>query len=340
MVELSTKFVQRWGTLADSGVAVDVTRDTTRLTLETIAVTGFGYSFSVLENEQEHPFVSAMMRTLRFARREAMHLPFTMGWFGRHAIAQQALDQQYLAREVDDVIARRLAEKDTSTDDLLGLMLNSVDPASGERLDDTNIRYQILTFLVAGHETTSGALSFALYFLAKNPEVFAKARMEVDAVWGSDPEVTPTYEQVAKLRYVRRVFDEALRLWPTAPGFARKSRVDQYLGGHPIKKNEWVIAVLPLIHRDPDVWENPEVFDPDRFLPENVRTRPAHAYKPWGIGDRACIGRQFAVHEALLVLGRIIQRFDLHDSFDYQLQLNEALTIKPIDFNLTLTRRV
>ena len=138
----------------------------------------------------------------------------------------------------DEIIAQRRAEGLGHRDDLLEIML-------GSDLDAANIRYQMINFLVAGHETTSGALSFALYFLSRHPEVFARARTEIDDVWGAVER--PESEQIGKLRYVRRVLDESLRLQPTVPGYYRAAREDTLLAGeYPMRKGDWVLALTPL----------------------------------------------------------------------------------------------
>jgi unspecific monooxygenase len=163
----------------------------------------------------------------------------------------------------------------------------------------------------------------------------------VDRVWGDDPDPEPAFQQVAKLRYVRRALDEALRLWPTAPAFFREAREDVLLGGrYQMRKGDFVIIPLPLLHRDPTVWgPDPEAFDPDRFAPGRAKERPPHAYKPFGTGERACIGRQFAIHEATLVLGMLLHRYDMRPDPDYKLAVTELLTVKPKGFTLTLRRR-
>ena len=131
---------------------------------------------------------------------------------------------------VDRLIAERRAEGEAGdTTDLLGRMLTGVDRQSGEGLPDANIRAQCITFLIAGHETTSGLLSFALYYLLKNPAFLERARAEVDEVLGDT--ASPTFEQVHRLTYVRQVLDESLRLWPTAPGFTRYPFQDTVIGG-------------------------------------------------------------------------------------------------------------
>ncbi|MBB5954932.1 unspecific monooxygenase [Saccharothrix tamanrassetensis] len=325
MVDVTAELVGKW----DRGGEVDVSADMTKLTLETIGRVGFGYSFESFRREQAHPFVSAMIGSLRYAQRKSFQFPWARKLFGRAAEERNRADVAYLAQVVDEVIRSRRGSEGT---DLLGLMLSS------GALDEVNIRNQVITFLIAGHETTSGALSFALYYLSRNPSVFARAREEVDRVWGSASE--PSFEQVTKLRYVRRVLDESLRLWPTAPGYAREARVDTVLGKrYRMRAGQWALVMLPLVHRDPSVWPEPERFDPDRFAPEQVKARPAHVYKPFGTGERACIGRQFAVHEATLALGTVLRRYDLAADPGYRLRVKEMLTLKPAGFSVTPRRR-
>jgi cytochrome P450 len=311
---------------------VDVAADMTRLTLETIGRAGFGYRFGSFERTEPHPFVTAMIRALRYAQLQNIRLPLVKRLIAGSA-RQNKADIATMTDLVDEVIDARRHGGEPSRD-LLGLMLAEGHPETGQRLDPVNIRNQAITFVVAGHETTSGALSFALYYLTRHPELLARARAEVDAVWG-DRE--PEFGSVAKLRYVRRVLDEAMRLWPTAPGYSREAREDVVLGGsYAMSAGDWVLVPLPLLHRDPTVWgPDAETFDPDRFEPAAVRKRPAHAYKPFGTGERACIGRQFALHEAVLALGLVLQRYDLEADPDYRLEIAESLTLKPAGFTLT-----
>ncbi|WIY02540.1 cytochrome P450 [Amycolatopsis mongoliensis] len=328
MLEVAHELVARWD--AASG-PVDVAADMTRLTLETIGLAGFGYRFGSFERAEPHPFVTAMIRALRYAQLQNAKLPFVRRAFAGTAEQNQA-DIATMTNLVDEVVEARRRDGEESRD-LLGLMLTQGHPVTGERLDPVNIRNQAITFVVAGHETTSGALSFALYYLTRHPELLAKARAEVDAVWG-DRE--PAFGDVAKLRYVRRCLDEAMRLWPTAPGYSREAREDVVLGGkYRMRKGDWVIVPLPLVHRDPAVWPDPERFDPDRFEPAAVKKRPAQAYKPFGTGERACIGRQFALHEAVLALGMVLQRYDFDVDPTYELKIVESLTLKPSGFTLT-----
>jgi cytochrome P450 / NADPH-cytochrome P450 reductase len=318
---------------------VEVADDMTRLTLDTIGLAGFAFDFESFKRPDPHPFVRALVRGLAHVQAKARELPWIGPILNKGADEQFAKDAAYLAQVVDDVIKARKDSGDTSTSDLLGLMLGAPHPVTGEVLDDTNIRNQVITFLIAGHETTSGALSFALHYLVKNPTVLAKARAEVDALWGDQELPQPTYEEVGKLRYVRQVLNEALRLWPTAAAFSREAVVDTTIGKYPIKKGQWVIVLAPMLHRDAVWGDNVEAFDPSRFDPEREKARPVHAFKPFGTGERACIGRQFALHEATLLLGMIIHRYRLLDTFNYQLKVKETLTLKPTGFRLDLAPR-
>lgn len=334
MLDVAGRLTDHWDRAALAGRTVDVPGDMTKLTLETIARTGFGHDFGSFERSRPHPFVTAMVGTLAHAQRlNTLPAPFLL----RRSARRNEADIAYLNRTVDDLV---LARRTTSGDgDLLDRMLETAHPETGERLSAENVRRQVITFLVAGHETTSGALSFALYYLARHPDVAARARAEVDRVWG-DAEL-PGYDQVAKLRYLRRVLDESLRLWPTAPAFAREAREDTVLAGeHPMRRGAWTLVLTPMLHRDPEAWgADAERFDPDRFDPKAVRSRPPHTFKPFGTGARACIGRQFALHEATLVLGLLLRRYTLRPDPGYRLRVTERLTLMPAGMRLGLERR-
>lgn len=337
MLAVTERLTDRWDREQAAGRSVDVASDMTKLTLETIARTGFGHDFGSFERSRPHPFVTAMVGTLTYAQRlNAVPAPLAPLLL-RGASRRNESDMAYLNRTVDAVVRSR--QSSSGEGDLLDRMLETAHPETGERLAPENIRRQVITFLVAGHETTSGALSFALHYLSRHPDVAERARAEVERVWGDTDR--PGYDQVAKLRYVRRVLDESLRLWPTAPAFAREARQDTVLGGvHPMRQGAWALVLTALLHRDPEVWgADAERFDPDRFDTKAVRARPAHTFKPFGTGARACIGRQFALHEATLVLGLLLRRYELRADPDYRLRVTERLTLMPEGLRLHLERR-
>lgn len=340
MVDIAEQLALKWERL-NADDEVDVTHDMTSLTLDTIGLCGFGYRFNSFYRDTNHPFVGAMIGALG-ASMETRGLPLE-SFIKKDRGRQLHADIRYMNEMVDRIIQERRQGGDDAAGkpDLLSCMLSGVDRKSGERLDDLNIRYQVITFLIAGHETTSGLLSFAAYFLLQNPAVLARAYEEVDRVLGADAAVPPTYAQVNQLTYIGQVLKESLRLWPTAPVFALSPHKDTVIGGqYKMKKPYQIVVLAPMLHRDPTVWgERAEVFDPDNFSREAEPRRPANAYKPFGNGQRACIGRQFALQEATLVLGMILQRFKLVDHTRYRLALKETLTVKPDGFRIRIRRR-
>ena len=337
MVEIARLLMDKWEKAADSGTAVDVPEDMTRLTLDTIGLCGFDHRFDSFRRDKPHPFVNAMMGFLMGMQDNARRLPMVnkMLYFKQKKLGQ---DRQFINDYVDKIIQERKAAPDKAGKvDLLSCMLDGVDRESGEQLEDLTIRLNIVTFLIAGHETTSGLLSFAIYFLLHHPEVLARAYEEVDRVLSDEP----SFDQIHQLQYLLQILKETLRLYPTAPMFTLAPYEDTVIGGkYFIPKDQPVQLLLPTLHRDPTIWgPQAELFNPDHFAPEREENRPLNAYKGFGNGQRACIGRQFALQEAVLVLAMVLQRFRLVDANHYQMHLKQSLTIKPSDFHIRLERR-
>ncbi|WP_420309758.1 cytochrome P450 [Streptomyces sp. YS-B37] len=337
MLKVARRLIESWDRGAGEGRPVNVADDMTRMTLDTIGLAGFDYDFGSFERAEPHPFVESMVRCLEWSMTGLARVP---GEDRTAADAAFRADADYLAQVVDEVIAARTGTDQADAGDLLGLMLSAEHPADGTTLDTANIRNQVITFLIAGHETTSGAMSFALYYLSKHPAVLQLVQREVDALWGDTADPEPTYDEVGRLTYTRQVLNEALRLWPTAAAFSRHALEDTVLGGRiPLRAGQAVTVIAPMLHRQPGWGDNPELFDPSRFTPEAEAARSVHAFKPFGTGERACIGRQFALHEATMLLAMLVHRYRLHDHADYRLTVKETLTLKPDGFTLTLTPR-
>ncbi|MCK9897343.1 cytochrome P450 [Frankia sp. AgB32] len=341
MLRAVRRLLDRWDQAAGSegagATSIDVPADLTRMTLDTIGLAGFGYDLDSFTRDEPHPFVSAMNGALTYSR-------LRVGW--APGAEDPALTRQYqadcvtMAETVDEVIEARRSLPTTGPKDLLDLMLTSPYSRTGELLDDLNVRHQVISFLIAGHETTSGLLSFALFYLMKNPATLHLAQQEVDAAFGSDPNPEPTYAEVRKLPYLRQILQEALRLWPTAPSFDRRPLGDTLLAGrYPVRAGETISVVTAMLHRDPVWGDNVELFDPSRFSREQMAQRPPHSYKPFGTGQRSCIGQQFAMHEGMLVLALLIHRYRLLDHANYTLNVRQTLTLKPAGFTMTLARR-
>ncbi len=344
MIDIAQQLVLKWERL-NADDEIDVVRDMTGLALDTIGVCGFDYRFNSFYRKDFHPFIDALTRTLETSMMQR-GLPFEDVAL-RKRLDQLTKDVDFMNKLVDDIIQERRRSNvangadNHSQKDLLNYMLAGVDKVTGESLSDENIRYQINTFLIAGHETTSGLLSFTFYFLLNNPDVLAKAYEEVDRVLGKDVNVAPSFGQIGQLDYIRAILSESLRLWPTAPAFSIYPYEDEIIGGqYPLKKNSFITILTLMLHRDKSVWgDDPETFNPDHFSREAEAARPSYAYKPFGNGQRACIGRQFAMQEAILVIAMILQRFELFDHKNYKLKVRESMSIKPEGFTMKVKLR-
>ncbi|WP_121642962.1 bifunctional cytochrome P450/NADPH--P450 reductase CypB [Bacillus vallismortis] len=334
MLDIATQLIQKWSRL-NPNEEIDVADDMTRLTLDTIGLCGFNYRFNSFYRDSQHPFITSMLRALKEAMNQSKRLGLQDKMMVKTKLQFQK-DIEVMNALVDRMIAERKENPDENIKDLLSLMLYAKDPVTGETLDDENIRYQIITFLIAGHETTSGLLSFAIYCLLTHPEKLKKAQEEADRVLTDD---TPEYRQIQQLTYIRMVLNETLRLYPTAPAFSLYAKDDTVLGGeYPISKGQPVTVLIPKLHRDQNAWgEDAEEFRPERF--EDSSRIPHHAYKPFGNGQRACIGMQFALQEATMVLGLVLKHFELINHTGYELRIKEALTIKPDEFKITVKPR-
>ncbi|MFL5804869.1 MAG: bifunctional cytochrome P450/NADPH--P450 reductase [Roseiflexaceae bacterium] len=339
MLDIAEQLLLKWERQGP-GQRIDVVDNMTRLTLDTIALCAFDYRFNSFYEKDMHPFVGAMARALAEAgaRSRRLSLQTRLMLITRRQFDE---DVRLMHQISDELIAERKKHGDpVEKKDILSTMLHATDPQTGERLSDENVRYQMVTFLVAGHETTSGLLSFAIYELLRHPELLARARAEVERVLDNN---TPRFEHLAQLTYLDQILKESLRLWPTAPAFAvYPYEKETMLGGkYPVRNDQTLFILTPMLHRDPTVWgADAEEFNPDHFAFENAEKLPPNAWKPFGNGQRACIGRPFALQEATLLLAMILQRFDLSPAdLNYQLEIKETLTMKPHGLYIYAKRR-
>lgn len=336
MVQTTRKLLQYWDKRGDD-TWFDIPADMNKLALEIIGRVAFGYGFDSFADNEPHDLVVRILRSMRYINRAAYSHPLVEATVFRGERDQHRDDVETIHSIVDDIVANRQACRSQGAQgDLLDLMLGTVDPESGEGLSDENIRNQILTFLVAGQETSAGVLAFALHYLSIHRDVANKAREEVEAVC---PDGELTFDQVGKLRYLRRVVDETLRLWPVAPGYFRKARHDTIVGDHPFEAGEWVFIVLLQLHRDKAWGEDAEEFDPERWTRDQRPADLTNLYKPFGTGMRACIGRQFAYHEILVVLALIVRDRDFGPRPGYELRVDETISLKPADLHATMKHR-
>ena len=344
MVATVRELVDVWTDRAIDGAWVDIPADANRLTIEIVSRAGLGYSFNKLDDADTDPFIAAMLRELHYANRRTRTdaVPLYEQLLGHHRRNQHLQDLAYLREQILTIINTRRATAfdDVDDTDMLGIILHANDPETGQKLDDANIIHQILTLLVAGSETSANAIAFALHYLSQNPHIADAGRAEVDQRWPGRASPDIAFDDVAKLRCMRRIVDETLRLWPVAPGYFRQAKTDTVIGDrYAFKAGEWVFVLLLAAHRDPAWGPDAGEFNPDRFLPKNIHTLPPHIYKPFGTGARSCLGRQFALHEIVLTLAAVLHQFDIEPQPGYRLKVSESLTLKPADLRLRLRRR-
>ncbi len=344
MVDVADQLMLKWSRTRPD-VDVDVPSDFTRLTLDTIALCSFSYRFNSFYSEKFHPFVDAMVDGLAESgkRAHALEIQKKINVLGERRFQK---DIDVMKETVDALIAeRRQNPSPKGEEDVMDVMLNATDPVTGQKLSDENLRYQLVTFLIAGHETTSGLLSFAVYELISNPRVYKKAQGIVDEVLDGR---FPQFEDLRDLGYLDQILREALRKYPTAPAYAVTPYETTTIGesggtaGEPVTVNpgDTLLVLLPHLHTDPEVWDNPDEFRPERFDFENAKKIPHNAWKPFGNGQRSCLGRAFALQEATMVLALLLQHFDFEFSDpNYKLKMLDGLTSKPEDLYIHVHQR-
>lgn len=241
---------------------------------------------------------------------------------------------------IDEFVYRIIRERRSHPGDavdLVSLLLAARDEETGEAMDDKQLRDELVTMLNAAHDTVTDAMTWAIVLLAQHPEHRARAREEVGRVLNGRP---PTAASVTDMPFLGRVFHEALRLYPPGWVIGRTAINDDRLNGYRIPAGALVMISPYVMHRSPRYWDHPEVFDPDRFLPERSESRPKFAFFPFGGGQRLCIGAGLALLEAPMILASILQRFDFDLPAGHQVAASPRISLKPRDTVWLRVRRM
>jgi cytochrome P450 len=286
------------------GVPLDLAREMNRLTLTIVTDTLFGAQVGAgSDTSRVQQAITDVMEMFDLAMLPfaewLVHLPLPR--MRRYLAAQRALDTLIYGIIAD----RRRSGEDRG--DLLSMLLHAQDADSGGGMTDRQLRDELITLFLAGHETTANALTWTWVLLARHPEVDAQLRTELHAVLA---DCVPTADDVARLPYTRAVVAEAMRLYPPAWTMGRRVLRDYRWNGHDIPAGALILMSQWIVHRDPRWWPEPLRFDPARWLSE-APTRPRFAYFPFGGGNRVCIGEGFAWNEAIVVLAVLAQRWRL-----------------------------
>jgi cytochrome P450 len=243
---------------------------------------------------------------------------------------------------MDAAIYRMIAEREKNLDaapkDLLTRLVAAKDPDNGAGLNAKEVRDEVITIFMAGHETTAVTMTWVWYLLSQHPAVEARLHAELDAVLGGH---TPTADDIASLPYARMVIEEAMRLYPPAPGIStRVALKDDEICGVKVKAGTQVAISPWVLHRHRALWDRPERFDPERFNVQNSVGRPRFAYLPFGGGPRVCIGAVLAMTEAALILAVLAQRYQPRLADGQEIKLQTRITLRPKDgMRMRLERR-
>lgn len=327
---------ERWERL-DEGVRVDVAEEMSALTLDVVGHALFGAELGGAA-ARVAPAVTVGLRTaITFARVPFLWLVpqwlITLGAAILFRLPIKRLRRIHRSiRTLDEVansiITSRLARPDEEHDDLLGLLLAARDPETGEGMSRRQIRDELMTFLLAGHETTANGLAWMWYLLARNPSARDRMLSELDAVLGGR---VPTADDAANLPWTAACFQEAMRLYPPAWIVERDAVGPDAVGGFEILKGATVIISPYVVHRNPAIWTDPDRFDPSRFLPGAGTGRPRSAYLPFGAGRRMCVGAGFAMLEGTLLAAMIAQRFVFELATEALVTPEPTATLRPRD---------
>jgi len=312
----------RWkAALAGGQPVVDVDAAMMQVTLQVVGKALFGIDLS----RDAHSLTGAVLTCLDHIVYKARRMIVPPDWVPlprslRFKRALRLLDEAVYA-----LIDARLAA-DSPGGDLLGMLLQARDPDNGQAMSRQQLRDEVITLLIAGHETVASALTWTFYLLSQSPQAAAVMGAEVQRVLGGR---LPTSGDLPDLAYTGQVFDEALRLYPPAWLITRKSLAADCLDGRDVLAGALFIISPYAVHRHPQVWAEPEAFDPGRFAAGAERLRPRFAYIPFGGGPRLCIGNHFALTEARLILAMVAQSFRLELLPGSKVVPDPLVTIRP-----------
>ena len=322
MVGRTRELLDSWEADLDSGRPHEIADEMMALTLRIVGDTLLGANFDgdIEEvGEAVYELMEAALVRIRMPLDFVEGLPLPQNTRIERRCAE-------LDAIVNRVITRRLEHPEEGGDDLLGMLLEARDAETGAQMDRTQLRDEVMTIFLAGHETTANALTWALVTLSRYPVVARRLEEEVDRVLGDRP---ATADDLPELVYTGMVIQEVMRLFPPAWNFGRNTEEDTTLGGYQIAKGELVMVCPYALHRSATLWPNPEGFDPERFRPGRVPADADCVYIPFGGGARICIGKHFAMMEMQLVLATLVQRVRVHLLPGHPIEPEPLITLRP-----------
>jgi cytochrome P450 len=325
IVETAAERADRWAGLPQ-GTCIDVLREMATLTAEIICRTVFGRRLGA---EHATQIVAAFSEYQRLVGQ--LDLTYFLGlpdWLPRFHSRRLRLCAERIHRVLDGIIAECEAEMATGEASMLRLLLETRDPETDTALSPAALRDEAAVIFMAGHETTANSLAWTWYLISQAPEVEERLHNELDRVLGGR---LPALADVPRLVYTRAVFEEAIRLYPPVPLLGRQALRREVIRGREIPVGSLVLVVPWLLHRHRQLWDRPDHFVPERFLPENSLSRAKHAYIPFSTGPRICAGAAFGLTEAILCIAVLAQRARLRLAAGAVVEPVCRLTLRPGD---------
>ncbi len=332
MTDATDSMLGEWDDYARRDHAFDVTESMMRLALQVVGRSLFSTELGE-HSERVYHAMSGVLAHIGFR----MFNPFSAGEKVPTKRNRTFVRDRHTLDEVSRHIIEERRREGGDRGDLLSMLMLARDEETGEGMSDAQLLDEVRTLLFTGHETTAVALSWTFKLLAQNPHVRERLQSEVDEVLQNR---TPTLEDLPRLTFTRQIFEETLRLYPPVWCIPRHCNQADEIGGYDIGADSTVVILPYLTHRHPDFWDNPEAFDPDRFSLERCENRAKFAYFPFGGGPRVCIGANFSMMEAQIILAMVTQKFQLDLVPDHPVSMSQSLTLRPRHgLKMTLTPR-
>ena len=321
MTDCCAAMLERWRPLAERDATVEVGAEMLRLTLGIVGRALFSRDLGDEADTASRSFEVVRKHMIERVM-SVVKLPAKLPTPKNRRFRRAITDAE---RVIYELIAERRSGRGNA-EDLLSLLMASRDEETGEGLSDSELRDQAVTIIGAGYETTTQALTWTWYLLAKHPEVEERLRAEISDVLGGR---APTFEDLPNLKYTLMVFQEAMRLYPPVWVITRAAVGDDEIGGYRVPANSEILMFPYITHRQAKYWERPEEFFPEHFSPERVAARPRFAYFPFGGGPRQCIGNNFALTEAQLVIATVAQKYRLRLTDEREIEPEASVTLRP-----------
>jgi cytochrome P450 len=322
MTEVTEEMLAQWDALPERS-EVDVAVAMMHTTLHIISRAMFSSDSDEIVDVVERG-VSEYQTTVRPNLLDLLHFPEWLTELISPRMADGILDE--FDASVDRLLTERGRAPDAEPKDLLARLIAARDTETGGGMTAQEVRDQVVTIFMAGHETTAQALAWTWYLLSQHPAAEAKLHEELASVLEGR---TPRHDDVANLPYARMVLEEAMRLYPPAHTLGRQPIAADEVSGHRVPAGSTVLIVPWMLHRKPSLWERPDRFEPERFSPERAAARPRFTYLPFGAGPRICIGAAFAMEEGILILATIAQRYRLRLKPGHPIEPQGLITIRP-----------